>query len=69
MPICRSQSGESLADLAGIFEAANRMSQPTWRDAQSAVTLIAKPSEGFAKKIWWNPESGDQLFKLIWPIW
>ena len=34
-PIWRAQSGESLADLAGILEAANCVAQPFWRDAQS----------------------------------
>ena len=34
-PIWRAQSGESLADLAGILEAGNCVAQPFWRDAQS----------------------------------
>ena len=46
------QSGESLADLAGLLAAGNCMAQPIWRNAQSGVELILKPS--------WAP-AGHQL--------
>ena len=53
------QSGESLADLAGLLAAGNCMAQPIWRNAQSGVELILKPSWAPAGTSW--APAGHQL--------